>query len=216
MLGDDFIITYGSLLDSRLIDPTPTPFRFLKRFHDSRTVAVAGPTGRIVGDCEIRAISYLASSLGRFRRNALAVAADAEAFARLKRTFVALGSPSSNEITDLALREPANTLLRFGQDNEGTHIEHLPTKRKLRGFLPPIRRDYGIVLKIPNARFPGHHFFVCAGLGEWGTSGAAWYLATKWDQLPREPKFGLIVEVEIDSDESARQVDLNAMEGTGA
>jgi hypothetical protein len=206
VLGDDFAIVYGSLLDSRLLDSSPPPFRFVKVFHDSRTIEIAGPTGRIVGDCEIRAISYLTSSLSRFRRKPLPVAADADAIAHLGRTLVALGSPASNEIADLALREEANTFLRFGQDGDGAYIEHLPTGQKLRGFRSPIRRDYGIVLKIPNTRFPGHHFFVCAGLGESGTSGAAWYLATKWNTLSQEPGFGLIVEVEVGSDESARQI----------
>jgi hypothetical protein len=206
VMGEDFVVTYGSLFDSRLYDSTPPPFRFVKSYHDSRSVKVAGPTGRIVGDCEIRAISYLTSSLSGFRSNPLQVAADADAFKSLGRTFVALGSPASNEITDLALREEANTFLRFGQDAEGSYIEHLPTARKFRGFQPPIRKDYGIVLKIPNVRFPGHYFFVCAGLGEWGTSGAAWFLATKWATLWQELQFGLIVEVEVTSDESARVV----------
>jgi hypothetical protein len=69
-------------------------------------------------------------------------------------------------------------------------------------------RDYGIVLKIPNLRFPGQFFFVCAGLGEWGTSGASWYLATKWRDLQSEfgDAFGVVVEVEIGSDESACRV----------
>jgi len=208
VLGDDFVIAYGSLLDSRLAEQSPPQFRFLKRFHDSRTVTVAGPTGPIVGDSEIRSISYLASSLGRFRPRALGVIRDAEAFGHLNRSFVALGSPSSNEITDLALREPANAFLRFGQDNEGTYIEHVSSGQKMRGFEPPILRDYGIVLKIPNARFQGHHFFVCAGRGEWGTSGAAWYLATKWEQRSQDPSFGLVVDVEIGSDESARKIAL--------
>jgi len=30
------------------------------------------------------------------------------------------------------------------------------------------------------ADFPNHSWIVCAGLGEWGTSGTAWYLAHRW------------------------------------
>jgi len=65
-----------------------------------------------------------------------------------------------------------------------------------------------MVLKVTNQRFPGCFFFVCAGLGEWGTSGAAWYLATKWRDLQKEfgNAFGIVVEVELRSDESARRV----------
>ena len=208
--GHDIVITYGSLFDSRLSDSPPSPSRFIKRFHDSRAISVAGPTGRIVGDCEIRAISYLTASLSGFRSAPLPVAADSEAFAHLNRTFVALGSPFSNEITDLALRQEANTFLRFGRDGEGGYIEDLTTEHKIRGFEPPIRKDYGVVLKIPNVRFPGHHFFVCAGLGEWGTSGAAWFLSTNWATLPQGSAFAFILEVEVGSDESARRIPTTA------
>lgn len=71
-----------------------------------------------------------------------------------------------------------------------------------------MKKDYGIVLKSPNRRFIGKFFFVCAGLGEWGTSGASWYLATKWRDLQSEfgDAFGVVVEVGIGSDESARRI----------
>ena len=68
-------------------------------------------------------------------------------------------------------------------------------------------KDFGIVLKLPSLRFPGHFFFVCAGLGVSGASGAAWYLATKWRELLKYgDSFGVVVEVEIGADETARKV----------
>lgn len=71
-----------------------------------------------------------------------------------------------------------------------------------------MKKDYGMILKIPNLRFPDRFFFVCACLGEWGTSGASWYLATKWRDLLSEFKeaFGIVVEVDLGSDQSARRV----------
>ncbi len=43
---------------------------------------------------------------------------------------------------------------------------------------------------------------------EWGTSGASWYLAAKWRELQLEfgESFGIVVEVEIGSAESALRV----------
>lgn len=212
VLGEDFVICYGTLIDSRidsrLREPNPPPYRYMKRYHDGRRVQLVGPWGNIVGDCEIRSASYIINTLSTYRKKAVIVVDDATAFKNLNRTFVALGSPSSNEITDLILREPNNKFLEFGQEGNTTFIRDKKSGRKFKGFQLPVPKDYGIVLKIPNLRFPGHFFFVCAGLGEWGTSGASWYLATKWQDLQSKfgDAFGVVVEVEIGSDESARKV----------
>lgn len=208
VLGEDFVICYGTLIDSRLMEPNPPPYRYMKRYHDGRIVQLVGPWGNIVGDCEIRSTSYIINTLSTYRKKAVIVVDDATAFENLNRTFVALGSPSSNEITDLILREPNNKFLEFGQEGNTTFIRDKKSGRKFKGFQLPVPKDYGIVLKIPNLRFPGHFFFVCAGLGEWGTSGASWYLATKWQDLQSKfgDAFGVVVEVEIGSDESARKV----------
>ena len=100
-------------------------------------------------------------------------------------------------MTDLMLREPNNKHFIFGQDaNNETYIENISSK-KVRGFQQPIKKDIGLVLKIKNICFEGHYFFVCAGLGEWGTSGASWYLSSKWQELRGLSEFGIIVEVDI-------------------
>lgn len=208
ILGQDFTISYGALQDSRLTQPNPPPYRYVKRYHDDRIIQLVGPWGNIVGDCEIRSASYIINTLSTYRNTAVTVADDETSFRNLNRTFVALGSPSSNEITDLILREPNNEFLEFGQEGNTTFIREKKSGRKFEGFQAPVKKDYGIILRIPNQRFPHHFFFVCAGLGEWGTSGASWYLATKWQELRSEFRnaFGVVIEVEIGSDESARRV----------
>jgi len=210
ILGQDFVIAIGGLIDSRLMEPNPPHFRYVKRYHDSRVVGLVGPTDKIVGECEIRAASYIINILSTYRDSAIPVPVvdDAVGFRRLTRTFVALGSPSSNELTELILREANNTFLEFGQTGDRCFIRDKNGGREFTGFQKPIKKDYGVVLKIPNLRNPGHFFFVCAGLGEWGTSGASWYLATKCLDLHSEfgAAFGIIVEVEIGSDDSARRV----------
>jgi len=111
-------------------------------------------------------------------------------------------------VTDLILCEPNNRCVDFGQESGLTFIRDKKSDRKFESASSPVRKDYGVILKIPNLRFPGYYFFACAGLGEWGTSGAAWYLSRHWLRL--QPEFGgplaVVVEVEIGSDESARRV----------
>ena len=77
------------------------------------------------------------------------------------------------------------------------------------GFQPPALKDCAVLMRIRNDRFPEHFLFVCAGLGEWGTSGASWFLATHWENLYREFKndnFALILEVDIGSDTSTKRI----------
>jgi hypothetical protein len=102
------------------------------------------------------------------------------------------------------MSEPNNTFLEFVHQQNNVYISAKQTNKRF----SITNKDYGLILKIPNLRFPNHFFFVCAGLGEWGTSGASWYLASKWKDLQKEfgKAFGVVVEVDVGSDESARRV----------
>lgn len=208
VLGQDFVIAYGALRNTRHRQTNPPRFWYDKYYSDGTYVELVGPRGNIVSGCEIRSTSYIINTLSTYRKKAVAAIDDTASFPNLNRTFVALGSPSSNEITRLAMREPNNMFLEFMQKEEDYFIHDKKTDKRFKGFQPPIKKDYGIILKLPNLRFQGHFFFVCAGLGEWGTSGSSWYLANKWIELKKEfgDTFGIVVEVDIGSDESARRV----------
>lgn len=204
--GNNFAICFGTMLDSRMMQ-TPIPrFRFVKRYHSGKQIQLAGPFGNIVGECEFRASSYLINTLSTYRKDPVIVLDDQTTYAKLEKTIVALGSSSSNEVTDFILHEPNNTFLDFGQIGNNFYILGKAGGQHLQGFQGPVPRDLGMILKIPNTRFSGHFFFVCAGLGEWGTSGAAWYLSKKWKELNKKYRegFGIVVEVDPGSDESAR------------
>jgi len=69
--------------------------------------------------------------------------------------------------------------------------------------------DKGLIMKLPNPLFPNHTLTVCAGLGEYGTSGAAFYLSRHWEELYKRYKgqpFCVIVAVSPGSDESAKEI----------
>jgi len=209
VLGKDFVVCYGAFLDSRVTEGKGDELRYVKRYHDGRIFKFRGPWGNVVADAEIRSASYIINTLSKYRKKAVPVIDDTTAFENLNRTFVSLGSSSSNQTTQLILREPNNEFLDFGQEENTFFILDKKSGKRFVGFQEPVRKDYGMVLRIPNLRFPGDLFFVCAGLGEWGTSGAAWYLTAKWLDLKAEfgnAAFGLVVEVELGSDQSARRV----------
>lgn len=209
VLSNRFAIVYGTLQDPRpRIDAGGTLIpRFKKQFRDGRVILITGPFENIVGDCEIRASGYLAQSIGKSREEIVGILSDIKAYDDLNYTLIAIGSPASNDISGLVMREPSNRFFQFGQ--AGTFIESTLDKKQYFGFQPPARKDCAVILRIRNERFPSHFLFVCAGLGEWGTSGACWYLATHWEHLYKEFKqndFAVLVEIDIGSDTSAKRI----------
>jgi hypothetical protein len=207
IIKERLVVAYGAFKDSRHRIPGPDEFWYDKISEGgSRWTAFRGPRTYIVSDCEMRAASYLVSSLSAYRKNAVKVVSDVEAFPNLNCTIISLGSPSSNELARLIMEDERNSFLEFSQNGHSIHDK--ASGREFVGFLPERLKDYGAIIKIPNRRFPGKFYFVCAGLGEWGTSGASWYLANKWTDLKKEfaGAFGVVVEVELGSDESATRV----------
>lgn len=209
VLGKDLVIAYGALRDSRHREPNAGRFWYDKIHHDGSMVSITGPREHIVSNCEVRSASYLINTLSTYRDKVVPVEDDAMAFRCLNRSIVALGSPSSNEISRLILRESENEFLEFVQEDINiVYIRDKKNGRRFPGSETVISKDYGLIVKIPNSRFKGRVFFVCAGLGEWGTSGASWFLSNKWNDLRKEfgDAFGIVVEVDICSDESTKRV----------
>jgi hypothetical protein len=205
--GNGIALCFGTLVDSRLHEPSPgNPLRFVKQFRDGRVIRISGPTDRIIGIGEVRAATYFINMLSKSRRSPVIIEDDQTAIKLLIRSIVGIGSGVSNEITEIIEHDSGNRFFTIESgDLFGIRCVNTDTILK---FEPTFaRRDHGVILKIANTRFPGQYLFACAGLGEWGTSGAAWYLATHWKELDSlGNEFGCVVEVEIGSDQSARIV----------
>jgi hypothetical protein len=128
---------------------------------------------------------------------------DVESASDWEQTFISLGSSVSNAKTDHVKKLPENPWLV--NDMNGV----FEFKDGTRVALENDGRDKGIIMKIPNPHSSGHSLIVCAGLGEWGTSGAAWYLANRWREL--SSRFGsapflVLVDVEVGGDQTAREI----------
>jgi len=211
VVSNHFAIVYGTLQDPRpRLDPLGNLLpRFQKQFRDGRMIQISGPFENIVGDCEIRASGYLAQNIGKIRETTISILSDMRAYDDFNMTLIALGSPASNDISGFIMREPSNKFFQFGQVNSQTFIEATADQKRYFGFQLPKRKDVAVIMRIRNVRFPNHFLIVCAGLGEWGTSGASWYLASNWEQLYKEFKqddFAIIVEVDLGSDSSASRI----------
>jgi hypothetical protein len=83
--------------------------------------------------------------------------------------FVPFGGLESNFKSRDCQVNPGNRLARF--DQQVTQFLDPNTKNALGGCSDP-NFDYGLILKVRPTQFPNRAWLMCAGFGEWGTSGA--------------------------------------------
>lgn len=170
-----------------------------------------GPAGacfsinRPVSGSELRCVNYLAGAIGGYGGNPPAVRSDLETRQQVDLDFISFGGPHSNLKTADCQSNAGNRLARFDQ-TQNIFVSQSTGQSLVvfeRGF------DYGLILKLHPVQFPKRVWIVCAGIGEWGTSGAAWFLANKWREIRKRAKnrpFAAIVRVRPEQDQSAEML----------
>jgi hypothetical protein len=161
---------------------------------------------RVASSCEVRAAAYLSHTVSVDGRSNGLFEADDQLASRLDFDFIAFGVLSNLKARD-SFKNASNDLCDF--DERVGFFVWKGTSKPLCQKKPG--KDYGVILKIHPDQFPDRTWIVCAGLGEWGTSGAAWFLAKKWKQIRKrintEDKFLAVVAVETGKDESSILLD---------
>jgi hypothetical protein len=186
-------LIYGSLA---LVPQGTNKFQFIK----STQPGYAYSATSVASGCEVRAISYLATVLRLNGNIKSEIADDFQLAGKLDIDFVAFGCMNNKKSQDI-LGNSANKFVRY--DVVSNAYVDLNGKGLYGG-----RHDYGVLLKIHPHQFPDRVWIGCLGLGEWGTSGTAWFLANKWRQLASKLEadnhdFMAIIEVVSGQDESA-------------
>lgn len=211
-----FVIALDSFRDLRLLQPAAqqqlgiNPIqvpgahgeRFFKTFPDGHITWFSGPIEELVPYCSARAAAYLLESFRRIRGVEVQVVSDLSVAAEWNGTFITIGSSYSNSKTDDIKLHPDNPWLL---DDKGSFT----FKDGRQPITPAARSDKGMIMRLRNPFFEGYSVIVCAGLGEWGTSGAAWFLATRWRRLSRrfsKHPFLLIVNIVPGTDQSAQEI----------
>lgn len=195
-------VTLDTYRDLRLLPPhIQQGNRFYKVFPDGHITQIPGAYGDLLGYCTARGAGYLINHLARLRDISIRVVSDGHAASEWEGTFINLGSSYSNMKTDHIKKLPENPWLF---DDLGKFIF-----KDGKEIVIDQNGDKAIILKVANPYFPGYALIVCAGLGEWGGSGSAWFLSTHWRRLSR--RFGrhpflVVVNVASGSDESAREI----------
>jgi hypothetical protein len=166
--------------------------------------AKCGITAKEIGSfCEVRGVSYLAQAIGRNSHIKAEVIAAQDIRDVLDIDFVAVGGMSNLKSCDL-FANPSNGLAKYSLE-KGAFV------RKKDGSVLWRNKegnDHGIIVKIHPAQFPSRTWITCAGFNEWGTSGAAYFLATHWGELHKRLKgsdrsFMAVIEVQEGKDQSA-------------
>ena len=189
--------------------PAPRPNnRYIKRFLGRRTDQVLQGEDDVLGVNALRILNYAATSFALNSRNGkpIQVVLDSEAINAWKGTFVCFGSADSNIRTLEIERLPEQIFYKMVMGAGGIAEFEVGGKRYQ---LNQEGQDIGIVLRMKNPHSEGNWLFVCCGLGEWGTSGAAYFLLTKWPSLAKrfgKNEFCIVVSVSRGSDDSARVI----------
>jgi hypothetical protein len=176
---------------------------YFKLYPDGHFTGFPGASEGVLGFCSARGAGYLIDALSGIPSVGIKVrtVADREVATLWDATFINLGSSYSNIKTDDIKQMHDGT---FFHDDAGQFtFEGQPQQQEK----PRSRK--GIIVKRGNPYFPGHTLLVCAGLGEWGTSGAAWFLARNWKDLSRRFRsrdFAIALSVLPEADESAREL----------
>jgi len=160
---------------------------------------------RPVSVCEVRAANYLASAIGSATRSTPSLSSDVELRTELNLDFASFGGPFTNSKSDDCQSNRGNKLARIDQ---GANIIGLEEGQPLVDNYEP-GFDYGLILKVRPTQFPSRVWLMCAGRGEWGTSGAAWFLSSKWSEIRKlagSKPFAIVVRVRLGQDQSAEAV----------
>jgi len=155
---------------------------------------------RPVSQGDTRGANYLTTLFDKEAARTPSMVSDFDVDTRLDISMVALGSAGSNNKTFDIMRSEHNKLIAFKANGFACKTDE-PAE-----LMQRTDASLGFILAIEPIDRDGRKWIVCAGHGEWGTSGAAWYLARHWKKLQRDFKdrdFAAIVEVTIGQDESA-------------
>src|SRR4030043_1481377 len=141
-----------------------------------------------------RAAKYLSGVFGKILRSSPEFISDNEKREKLEISFCSFGGHNNFKTIDI-LKSDENKFFDL-------HADKIVSKQDNKEFRMYDNYDCGIILKLIPKNFSKKVWIAAAGLGEWGTSGAAWYLSRNWKKLPKNRPFGLITRTKIGQDES--------------
>ncbi len=192
-VDDNFHLVYPSYES-----PSPETVFRKPQSRVPRNTSSAKKLSAVNSTATTRTISHLALEIGSNSKEPPRIISDVDADPLMDISFLAIGGRTNYKSVDL-LDNEENKFLNFGH-------ESIISKRS---GDPIIRAesevDYAIILKISPFDNPRRTWLCCAGFGEWGTSGAAWWLSRNWKWISKQAKnrsFACITRTRVKSDDS--------------
>lgn len=156
---------------------------------------------------ETRAAKYISESFSRNKGESPRLISDDEIKDKIDISYCSLGGYNNQKSLEI-IESIQNEYFEFNLNSTGLIIN-----KKNRNYIYTVNGnyDYAIIIKIKHRLFPNRTQICVSGLGEWGTSGGAWFLAYKWKELYNkvgDKKFGAVIKVQGGKDESAELIDI--------
>jgi len=128
--------------------------------------------------------------------------------------MITIGAPGSNYRSRDIVQSTANEVIVCGPENMSGCFA--TTTRPTDYLCQPKGFDLGIILKLTPRALPNRVWIMCAGIGEWGTSAAAFHLSRSWRDLAKlfgRHDFAAVIKVRKGDDATAERI---AASGTAA
>lgn len=152
-----------------------------------------------------RAVGHLVYAFGKNIKSSPEVCSDIDTDKNMALSFISIGGVTNFKSCDL-LNDPANIFLNF----QNSAIVNIKTKLPVVRLAGEPHIDYGLIMKIHPKSNPKQTWVCCAGFGEWGTSGSAWYLANRWKEIKQwagDKPFACVVKTKSESDNSTELIE---------
>jgi hypothetical protein len=198
----DFNIVYGKMDLPKSFDQNGNCVEFpLEKKGTGYRFIASSP----VSSTCMKSARYLSESFLKNAKYAPKLISDDEIKEKVDISYCSVGGYNNFKTIDIFESEK-NKYYEFSKDCKSiVDKENVDRKYESDG-----KFDYAIILKIKPKSFSNRVWIAVAGLGEWGTTGASWYLARNWKKIRKMAKnkeFGFVVKVEGGKDESADIVD---------
>jgi hypothetical protein len=189
---DDYHIVYGELF--RKDESSHFPYEKPGSGYNFRTSSV-------IPYSDSRAASCIAFAFHKHTKKSPTLISDEKCKNTTSLSYCSVGG-RNNFKSNYIIESKKNHFIQFNIDSITSKAD--PSVNY--GNQPDYNFDYCTIIKI----YDGDNTKICiSGIGEWGTTGGAWYLANKWRDLHKivgNTEFGAIIRVRINSDDSAELV----------
>jgi hypothetical protein len=150
-----------------------------------------------------RSIGHLSYVIGNCSPSMPHIRSDIDLDQRMDISFLSVGGLNNYKSRDV-LENTSNIFLQFGQDGVIQSKTSGESIIKQEG-----KMCYGLIIKIHPENNPNRTWLCVGGIGEWGTSGASWWLSRHWKVIykrAKEKSFACITKTTYGSDDSTSLV----------